>query len=168
MIHQHQWPAEACEFHNQIARAVLAREAREPGLAVSNVGGWHSSPDLPIWEDEGIADLIDRIGTVTEGVGAGGMRMQAWANVMRAGGYHLAHRHGEAVWSGVYYVEAGDADSGGAITFARGREVERVVPRAGLLLLFPGELLHSVATYTGTAPRISVAFNLWSSESSSE
>jgi hypothetical protein len=101
-----------------------------------------------------------------EQAGAGAMRIQAWANVMRAGSHHLAHRHGDARWSGVYYVEAGDPDSGGAITFARGREVETVVARAGLLLLFPGDLLHSVGTYAGTAPRISVAFNLFSSASS--
>jgi len=159
MIHRHQWPAEACQFHDQISRAIFLREAREPSLAVSNVGSWHSAPDLPSWEDDGVAELIDRIASVAEGVGAGEMRMQAWANVMRAGHHHLAHRHGEAVWSGVYYIEAGDTNSGGVITFAQGREVERVAPRAGLLLLFPGDLLHSVATYTGTAPRISVAFN---------
>jgi hypothetical protein len=29
-----------------------------------------------------------------------------------------------------------------------------------LLLLFPGDLLHSVAVYTGRTPRISVGFNL--------
>jgi hypothetical protein len=168
MIHRHHWPAEACQFHDQISRVVFAREAREPGLAVSNVGGWHSTPDLLLWEEDGVADLIDRIATVADDIGAGGMRMQAWANVMRAGNHHLAHRHGEAVWSGVYYVEAGDANSGGEITFARGREVERVAPRPGLLLLFPGDLLHSVATYKGSTPRISVAFNLSSSESSSE
>jgi hypothetical protein len=166
MIHRHQWPLEACRFHVLVSRAILSREDRDPGLAVSNIGGWHSTPDLPAWEDAGIADLIDRIGMATEGIGAGAMRIQAWANVMRAGSHHLAHRHGNTGWSGVYYLEAGDPDSGGAITFARGREVETVVPRAGLLLLFPSDLLHSVGTYAGTAPRISVAFNLLASASS--
>ncbi len=29
------------------------------------------------------------------------------------------------------------------------------------MLLFPGALLHSVATYSGVAPRVSIAFNLF-------
>ncbi len=42
-------------------------------------------------------------------------------------------------------------DAGRNITFT---------PSSGQCVLFPGWLFHAVTTYTGKAPRISVAFNL--------
>jgi hypothetical protein len=47
------------------------------------------------------------------------------------------------------------------ITFARGLDAVRIAPRTGLMPLFPGDLLHSVAAYVGGRPRISVGFNLY-------
>ena len=44
-IRRRRWPAEACAFHRELATVMLAHEAAEPGLVVSNVGGWHSVPD---------------------------------------------------------------------------------------------------------------------------
>jgi hypothetical protein len=35
-----------------------------------------------------------------------------------------------------------------------------ITPRTGLMLVFPGNLLHSVAVYEGATPRISIGFNL--------
>jgi hypothetical protein len=78
---------------------------------------------------------------------------------MRAGACQLAHRHGEARWAGVYYVAAG-AGPGGDITFARGAESMTVHPEDGLMLTFPGQLLHSVSRYEGPDVRISIGFNL--------
>jgi uncharacterized protein (TIGR02466 family) len=37
---------------------------------------------------------------------------------------------------------------------------ETVRPKAGRLVMFPSWLLHQVRPYTGTAERISIAFNL--------
>jgi hypothetical protein len=36
----------------------------------------------------------------------------------------------------------------------------RIVPRSGLLLLFPAWLYHYVHPYVGTVPRVCVAFNV--------
>jgi hypothetical protein len=138
---------------------ILGREASGGGLKVSNVGGWHSAPDLQAWPDEPVRSLVERIRTALGKVGAQGSRIQAWANVMRKGSFHLAHRHGESAWSGVYYVDPGDGP-GGRIQFARGRVTRTILPRVGLILVFPGDLLHSVEPYEGARPRISVAFNL--------
>lgn len=159
-IHERAWPADECGFHPALLQAILAREARDPGLRVSNVGGWHSTPDLLAWDDPGVAPLVARILEAAASHCPGVNRMQAWANVMRQGAAHLAHRHGDVPWSGVYYVDAGDRNCGGRITFAHGEAHRTMAPADGLLLIFPGDLLHSVETYTGARPRVSVAFNL--------
>lgn len=160
-IRQRQWPEIACAFHPHVVRAILDREREDPGLQVANVAGWHSRPDLFTWEQSGIGDLVDRIAEGARLADAGDLRVHAWANVMRSGAYQLAHRHGDARWSGVYYVESGEPGQGGEITFAAGEESRAMVPRTGLMLVFPGNLLHSVAVYRGARPRISIAFNLF-------
>jgi hypothetical protein len=156
-IHTHVWPDAG--LHAALTELILSREAGEPGLQVSNVGGWHSAPDLLESADASVSELALRIRTDAAAVGGAGRPIHAWANVMREGAFHIAHRHGAAVWSGVYYVEAG-SDGSGVVTFARGLEVMKIAPATGLLVLFPSDLLHSVAVYTGRTPRISVGFNL--------
>lgn len=37
---------------------------------------------------------------------------------------------------------------------------ERVIPKAGRLVMFPSWLMHQVRPYKGNAERISIAFNL--------
>jgi hypothetical protein len=64
------------------------------------------------------------------------------------------------VWSGVYYVDAG-TELGGLITFARELEALEIAPRRGLMLMFPGDLLHSVSRYDGESARTCVGFNLF-------
>jgi uncharacterized protein (TIGR02466 family) len=112
-------------------------------------------------------------------------RVTAWANVGRAGSANRAHCHPAAFWSGVYWVTDGgvgdNPDVGGLFEIADPRGVLplmhaphlrvaitdclsdghnlTVTPRAGAILLFPAWLVHSVQTYTGDQPRISIAFN---------
>jgi len=112
--------------------------------------------------------------------------VEVWANVQRNGGANAAHSHPGSFWAGVYYVDAGEVGP----TKEKGGELQIYDPRgclprmlapylqysmselhdagtsisyapvAGQCLLFPGWLFHAVNTYRGTAPRISVAFNL--------
>jgi len=110
-------------------------------------------------------------------------KVAAWANVSRRGAANEAHHHAGCFWSAVYYVDDGGCDeaTGGAIEFIDPRGalamasapdlkmtvedcltaglVERVYPRTGMLLLFPGWLLHRVRRYAGDGTRISVAIN---------
>jgi hypothetical protein len=158
-IHTLEWPDDASDLNAALAIIILTREASSPGLTVSNVGGWHSTADFLDWDGSPVRDLRERIAAAAARVGARDFAVHAWANVLRSGDYHDAHRHGEAVWSGVYWVDAGQG-LGGELKFAREREAHSVAPRAGLMLIFPGFLLHSVEPYTGSRPRISVAFNL--------
>ena len=111
---------------------------------------------------------------------------EIWANVQRKGGSNAAHPHPGTFWSGVYYVDVGDISSnsgcGGNLQLfdPRGCLPKMLAPylryalpelhdagtsisfqpEAGQCVMFPGWLSHAVSTYTGTAPRISVAFNL--------
>ena len=107
-----------------------------------------------------------------------------WANVNRSGHGNEFHSHPGAFWSAVYYVDDGGiADNpalGGELEFMDPRgplpmmnaphlrmvgsvsagATERVVPKAGRLVMFPSWLMHQVRPYTGNAERISIAFNL--------
>jgi uncharacterized protein (TIGR02466 family) len=112
--------------------------------------------------------------------------VETWANVQRKGGSNAVHPHPGTFWSGVYYVDAGDITSGSRVggdlqvfdprgclptmlaPYLRyampelhdaGKSVS-LPPVTGRCVMFPGWLSHAVTTYTGTAPRISVAFNL--------
>jgi hypothetical protein len=102
--------------------------------------------------------------------------IEAWANVNRRGDYNAAHIHEpKYIWSGVYYVDPGDAEpASGCIKFEDRSGVAKeivhnpdpferevaVKPEAGLMLMFPVTLFHYVEPYLGQSPRISIAFNL--------
>ncbi|MDL1890261.1 hypothetical protein FBQ96_11885 [Nitrospirales bacterium NOB] len=112
--------------------------------------------------------------------------VEVWANVQRHGGANAAHSHPGSFWAGVYYVDVGeisaDRSQGGELQLYDPRGcLPRMLapylrysltelhdagtsisftPISGQCLLFPGWLFHAVNTYRGTAPRISVAFNL--------
>jgi len=113
-------------------------------------------------------------------------RSNMWANVNRSGHGNEFHSHPASFWSGVYYVDDGGIDAdpslGGELEFMDPRAPgvamyapylafalpgglsvganETVRPKAGRLVMFPAWLLHQVRPYTGTAQRISIAFNL--------
>ena len=180
---------EAARVNPRLARLILARRSRDPGLRVSNVGGWHSRPDLLSWPgpeialvkrwiQEAMAALLDLAGPGAPRAGEATLSTEAWANVHRRGGYARSHVHPFNHWSGVYYVRVGRPDGrhpeSGAISFADPRPGaaalpapgfpfgdEHVIrPRPGLLLVFPSWLAHSVAPVRGAGERISVAFNV--------
>lgn len=109
-------------------------------------------------------------------------RLDGWANVSRHGGYNNVHDHPNCVWSGVYYVAAGepepDRPNNGKLelldpraginqiyiegTVFGGRFVVDPIP--GLMVMFPSWLKHLVHSYFGTGKRISIAFNVLTRE----
>lgn len=182
------WPN--TEPMNQRLRdIILDKEKNDKGIAKSMRGGWHSSEDLVNWKYPEIAEFIDLIRQavdemtrITAGVAqddySGGATFQAWANVLRDGGYNKPHTHPGCTWSGVYYVEPGETEAGagddGWIEFfdprsavemipTPGNEFGRrvaVEPKAGRMLAFPAWLRHYVMPYHGGGERISIAFNV--------
>ena len=111
-------------------------------------------------------------------------RANMWANINKSGHGNEFHSHPGSFWSGVYYVDDGgiaaDPSLGGELEFLDPRgpvplmnaphlrmsgslsagATEKVVPKAGRMVIFPAWLLHGVRPYRGNAERISIAFNL--------
>lgn len=177
------------ELNQRLAAAILEREQAGGGIARSNVGGWHSAPDFLRWPGPEPAELFRFVAVAVKDYAAVERHVdpatldltvsaEAWANVARAGSYTKPHVHPNANLSGVYYVDAGNSVAGdeqsGVIEFLdpRGRpnmfasegtlqfDAYRVVPRSGTLLLFPAWLYHYVHPYSGSEPRICIAFNI--------
>ena len=111
--------------------------------------------------------------------------LQAWPNINRRGDYHNLHNHPHSYLSGTYYVAMPDQQqidkanrsdlNPGAISFydPRGQanmlaikddaQVDaeyRVLPEAGMLLLWPSFLHHFVHPNASDEPRVSVSFNV--------
>ncbi len=111
--------------------------------------------------------------------------LQAWPNINRRGDYHNLHNHPHSYLSGTYYVampklseydqSARNDLNPGAISFYDPRaqanmlsirgdgQVDaehRVLPEAGMLMLWPSFLHHLVHPNTSDALRVSVSFNV--------
>lgn len=147
----------------RLAAAFIAQSQSEPGVQRSNMGGWHSTPDLSTRNDpdtralmgaiwEGVRTSVDALG-VSRGAGLGRsyrFGIQAWAMVMRAGNYTVPHHHAASPLSGVIYLDAGDLATethpkSGRLTFIDPRN--GIAPTEGLDL-FPS--LFEVRPRTGT------------------
>lgn len=117
---RHAW--DDCERLNQaLCEAILRQEARDPGNARSNIGGWQSAPDIETWIGRPSHDLVRRLIAMLNhatreiyanaGTDEGNnVRWQigGWANVNRRGHYNQIHTHPDSTWSAVYYADAGD------------------------------------------------------------
>ena len=177
---------DANAMNDGLRTVVLAEEAKYGSLGRSNIGGWHSQTDFLDRPDADVAALttwikwaVNKMVDAAAGFGAfkGSLSTTAWATICRTGAYHAPHSHPDSAWSGVYYVDAGDPSPGrplsGVLEFLDPRagveavtapgdpygEPVRVLPEAGLLVIFPSWLYHWVHPYTGDTPRIAVAFN---------
>ena len=123
-------------------------------------------------------------------IAAGGKRkfnwgVDMWANINGPGDSNQLHCHTGAYWSGVYYPDPGGAEvegNGGELILedprypmayltvtdlllrtADGKAMNSEVairPEAGMLVLFPSWLRHSVRPHAGDRERVSVAINL--------
>jgi uncharacterized protein (TIGR02466 family) len=168
--------------NRRLRKIILEREKNDSGVCHSNVGGWHSTPDLWDWPNPEVRDLSNWVKLAARELTAGMFPVQpgdevlaepyggAWANVLREGGYNKVHNHPGAVWSAVYYVASGEpyAEPPGNGNFEfmdprpgnvhGGKEV--ITPEPGLLIMFPGWLQHYVNAYHGDGERISIAWNL--------
>ncbi|MEO7364799.1 MAG: TIGR02466 family protein [Sphingomicrobium sp.] len=179
-----------CEPLNaELANAILQRRQSDPGLLLSNQGGWQSNHDLQAWAGETGRRILDHATALaTENTDAEGSSIDwtvdAWANVSAAGASNRAHVHGGAFWSAVYYVEVGDGDGGALVLYdprmpglrmhapslrfkdCGSEVVASISPRSGRMVLFPAWLSHSVEPWEGSGTRISIAMNIRSTTTS--
>ena len=109
--------------------------------------------------------------------------VEMWANINSPGHANQLHCHPGSYWSGVYYPDPGGAEKRGGELLLEDprypmahmtvpdlllRMPDRepmysqfaIRPEAGLLVLFPSWLRHSVRPHVGSRERISVAINL--------
>lgn len=163
--------------------ATARLEATTPSIHRSNVGGWHSPPDLHRHEDfAAIRRIVERMAVgCANSLGFDFARADLifqgmWANRNGPGDYNKPHVHPNAVLSGIYYVKVPPAS--GNIEFhdpirertmtsypvRPGAEAARkrleYKCRDGLLLIFPSWLSHSVQPNASDTARVSIAFNI--------
>jgi len=167
-----------------LERTIAERRAADSGLKLSNRGGWQSQHDFTSWAGaEGqalIARAAELAGAHSQSPSGGPprWRVDAWANVSGEGAFNMPHVHGGTFWSCVYYVRVGEGEGGQLVLHdprmpglrmhapgvrfrGMGPELKaEIQPAAGLMVLFPGWLSHSVEPWQGTGERISVAMNI--------
>ena len=104
------WP-DTDELNARLRAIILEKEKEDAaGVSKSVRGGWHSGEDLFNWPYPEIKQFSTNI---TSGLPAdsfeGRAGYNAWANVLRDGGYNKPHTHPGCTWSGVYYADVGQA-----------------------------------------------------------
>lgn len=181
------WPD--CDALNiALKKVILEKEKADRGISRSNVGGWHSKPDLFLWQDDCVNQLKDwvtkcaldmtRLATALKSPSTINLQTECWANVSRRGHYNSVHDHPGSMWSGVYYVSGGEPDNkeplNGKLELLDPRvgvnmvQLEQglfggrylVDPLPGLMVMFPSWLKHMVHPFSGSGERISTSFNV--------
>ena len=173
-------------YNEQLRAMILKAEEADPEAALfGGINAIKSSQDLLRWDHPAISWFRDRISDAVAALTRGelgdaayevthGINAEAWAVVYRSGGSLRPHTHHDSVWSGVYYVAAGDTAGGtdagylqlldprpAAVAVRATSGPERIRPVPGRMVAFPGWLPHSVqATADGNALRICIAWNV--------
>jgi uncharacterized protein (TIGR02466 family) len=114
-------------LNNALERAILARRDKDGGGNHSNVGGWHSAPDLLEWPEPEVRMMLGEVDRSVqklcalpnmmetrraEGHPTVAYRASAWANCNENGHYNALHIHSGHQWSAVYYVTVGKPAAG--------------------------------------------------------
>ena len=190
----HPWP-DSEQLNEELKQLILKKESESEGMVRSNVSGWHSNVDFFSWEGECIKKLGQRIEqalmSLTRAITVApeegntrrfGYRVDGWANINRRGAYNTVHNHPNCLWSGVYYVAAGEPDPepphngklelldprvGTNMIYNKGTIFDAryvIDPIPGLMVMFPSWLNHLVHPFLGDEERISIAFNIVTTE----
>jgi uncharacterized protein (TIGR02466 family) len=126
---------DADALNASLKQLILDRKASDPGIDISNVGGWHSDLQMLQWGGEPARRLLERLITVVDQFtvdirSTGEPRYkwfpEMWANVSPHGASNQSHTHPGAFWSAVYYVDDG---FGGSREDSLGGELVLVDPR---------------------------------------
>lgn len=135
-----------------LREAIEAEMARDKdGIAISNIGGWHSNTRMLEWGGEAAKALVfkamsmaddhtlDAKAAAGQGFADGrfGWIPELWANVSRKGNANQYHTHPGSFWSVVAYVDdgyAGDTDEG------LGGELQLLDPRMPMIRMTAPDL----------------------------
>jgi hypothetical protein len=96
---------------------------------------------------------------------------ESWIQFYKDGDYKVLHNHErygppypDRRWSGAYYLQDGSPDPGmpyaGMFSFRVRQANYYIRPKAGLLLMWPSDILHEVAPFYGADERVVINFNI--------
>jgi uncharacterized protein (TIGR02466 family) len=175
------WNADVKGIDNDALKLyAYERQKFDKGRVISNFGGYQSN-DIKSGDNENLDMLVkhidDAVNEIAVSVGLKPVTLyNVWINVNPPGAYNHTHHHQDAIFSGVYYIDADETQ--GNINFMRNDGAEYHIPQSmitqmhhfnsskctypaktGALYVFPGWLQHSVDGNTSTKDRISISFN---------
>lgn len=111
---------DAAALNAKLKSLIFERRSADPGISISNVGGWHSDLEMLRWGGEPAMRLLERVMAAVE-MFTVDIRAtdkprykwfpEMWANVSPAGAMNQYHTHPGSFWSAVYYVDDGYAGS---------------------------------------------------------
>jgi uncharacterized protein (TIGR02466 family) len=173
-----------CSSINENLLTLMARiEKENPAAQRSNVGGWHSQPNLHLNED--FSEIRQIVGTTCVQC-ATALNFdfehfnlafnEMWLNKNGPGDYNRAHTHPNAILSGVYYIKVPAASGNLELYDPIGARVMNSMPvksallrsaqtleiesEEGKLLVFPSWLQHAVQSNRSNEERVSLSFNM--------
>ncbi len=98
---------------------------------------------------------------------------ESWLQFYKNGDYKVLHNHlrynlepteHRNIWAGGYYISDGDPDIyqpySGRFSFNTRNKSYMIKPETGMIMLWPGDILHEVHPFYGRSERICVNFNL--------
>lgn len=158
------------------------------GIIKSNLGGFHSKDlNFEIIENSeyfNFKKLLNNICSDVNNILEDNKLMisSMWININKSGDLNNIHAHQHSIISGAFYIDIPDNlnNNEGQIIFYRSREYAdygmdnhtknmhkifkhstySITPKPGIMVCFPGYLLHSVAPHFSEKNRISVSFNM--------
>lgn len=130
---------DAARLNEELKTMILDKQAADPGVSISNVGGWHSDLEMLRWGGEPARRLLDRVIAAVDQFtvdirSTGTPRYkwfpEMWANVSPPGASNQYHTHPGSFWSAVYYVDDG---YGGSSDDKLGGELALLDPRMPMI-----------------------------------
>ena len=97
---------------------------------------------------------------------------ESWMQFYKNGDYKVLHNHlryekddnFKHIWAGGYYINDGNPDKwqpySGRFEFNIRNNRYFVKPESGMIMLWPGDILHAVNPFYGSEDRICINFNL--------
>lgn len=153
----------------------ILKLAEQPGVEISNDGGWQSSDQKLSLVDNIVSSHIKKYFRMLGNEQQEYAITAQWANINDPGTANIMHTHGDSDFSGIVYINVTE-DSGDLFIhnlhvptrdltrhfpFTRNTSSgHRITPENGMIVLFPGNTAHSVLVNRSAENRISVAFNL--------
>ena len=167
--------------NNKLAQDIINWSNQDPGVAKTNVKGWHSTTDMASKPE--YQPLVNELMIMSkdifkeEWLDREPILGNMWANINPKEGSNQPHIHPNSLFSGVYYIKSNpqagrlkiyDPRPGAQIVMPVRKEGQppkhlwrdaNLDPIPGRIIMFPAWLWHSVELNKSNDLRISVSFN---------